>query len=453
MTSPLTALANLISSSVQTLESAYSKEGLAFPSLDEPFRPGPLDNDAAIMAATHVIIAAAHQLIATVRSPMDTIFDYAPSMFMSASLGLAVDVDVPDVLKDAGPQGLHVKEIGEKVDIEGEKLARILRYLATRHVFKEVAPDVFANNRVSSILIKTRPLEDLKSDHGKLTKYDDSGIPAMVGHMTDDGLRASAYITTYLKGNPKDSESPFNLGWNTKQSIWEWFEEPGNEWRGRRFVSAMTGGAALFPSTIFTDGFDWKALKEGSVVVDVGGNVGTVTLTIAKSFPHLKYIVEDQEKVISTSAHKFWEEQSPESLTSGQVSLKVQNFFEPQAVKNAAVYFMRMVLHDWPNSKCIEILKAIRAAAGPTSKLVVFDIIMPYACPDPAGLPPPPFPLLANLGLPVGGFLTAVDLQMLNLVNGQERTLSQFVELGKATGWKLEGVKPGVLAALEFSAV
>jgi len=33
-------------------------------------------------------------------------------------------------------------------------LARVLRYLATRHMFREVTPDVFTNNRVSSTLIK-----------------------------------------------------------------------------------------------------------------------------------------------------------------------------------------------------------------------------------------------------------------------------------------------------------
>ncbi|KAI0057867.1 hypothetical protein BV25DRAFT_1841314 [Artomyces pyxidatus] len=173
MASPLTALVNLISSSVQTLESAYSKEGLAFPSLDEPFRPGPLDKDSAIVAATQVVVVAAHQLIATVRPPVDTVFEHGLSMYMAASLNVAVDVDVPDVLKEAGAQGLHVNEIVRE--------ARILRYLATRHIFKEVAPDVFANNRLSSILVKPHPLEELKSEHGKLAKYDDAGIASMVG--------------------------------------------------------------------------------------------------------------------------------------------------------------------------------------------------------------------------------------------------------------------------------
>ena len=36
------------------------------------------------------------------------------------------------------------------------------------------------------------------------------------------------------------------------------------------------------------------------------------------------------------------------------------------------------------------------------------------------------------------------------LFNGQERTISQFIELGEATGWKLEKVVPGKMAAFTF---
>jgi len=70
-------------------------------------------------------------------------------------------------------QGLHADDIASKNGTEGRHtgasstfmiiwwfestpvcLARILRYLATRHMFREVSPDVFTNNRVSSTLIK-----------------------------------------------------------------------------------------------------------------------------------------------------------------------------------------------------------------------------------------------------------------------------------------------------------
>ena len=40
-------------------------------------------------------------------------------------------------------------------------LARILRLLATNYIFTEVTPDVFANNRLSSVLDTGKPVEEL----------------------------------------------------------------------------------------------------------------------------------------------------------------------------------------------------------------------------------------------------------------------------------------------------
>ncbi len=42
----------------------------------------------------------------------------------------------------------------------------------------------------------------------------------------------------------------------------------------------------------------WKHLTENDVVVDVGGNVGTVTMLLVKAFPKPRYIIQDIAKVI-----------------------------------------------------------------------------------------------------------------------------------------------------------
>ena len=96
--------------------------------------------------------------------------------------------------------------------------------------------------------------------------------------------------------------------------------------------------------------------------------------------------------------------------------LPAQNFFEPQAVKGASVYFMRLVLHDWNVATCQKILRHLRDAAIPSTRLIIFDMVMPLSCPEikegkPVGLPVP-YPLLANLGAGLGGFATAIDLQV-----------------------------------------
>ena len=42
-------------------------------------------------------------------------------------------------------------------------------------------------------------------------------------------------------------------------------------------------------------GFDWLSLPEKSLVVDVGGGVGSQTLMLAKKFPQLNFVIQDTE--------------------------------------------------------------------------------------------------------------------------------------------------------------
>lgn len=41
--------------------------------------------------------------------------------------------------------------------------ARVLRLLATHHIFVEPSPDVFKNNRLSSLMDTTKSVEDIKA--------------------------------------------------------------------------------------------------------------------------------------------------------------------------------------------------------------------------------------------------------------------------------------------------
>ncbi|KAG7087221.1 hypothetical protein E1B28_013202 [Marasmius oreades] len=452
--SPLTDLVGIISNGVASIESAYKKENVSFPALNEPFSPGPLDNDAALDMTIRTVVAASLQLIATIRPPMESLQEVASGMYMSATLGTVNEAHVANVLGNAGTQGMAVQDISKEVGIESGPLARVLRFLATRHVFREVAPNVFANNRISSSLVKVSSVEEMRKNPA--SQYDGSPVAAVVGHITDEALKSSPFIPTYLSGGHKDAASPFNMAMNTKASIWEWFEQPENAMRGHRFNTAMKGGGERFPPSTYIEAFDWKSLGNDAVVVDVGGGVGPVTLALHKAFPQLQYIVQDLGPVIG-DAKKFWDAEAPTAITSGKVKLQVHSFFDPQKEEKAAVYFMRLVLHDWPQSTSQKIMTTLRKAADPKSKLIVFDMVVPHACAEVPPLPgavigpPAPAPLLSNFA--AGHFVTMVDIQMLNLVNGMERTLEDFVHLGDHSGWKLESVKPGPLPAFIFSPV
>ena len=80
---------------------------------------------------------------------------------------------------------------------------------------------------------------------------------------------------------------------------------------------------------------------------------------------------------------------------------------------------VRHICHDWPDTEAVKILKNLREAAQPYTRLVLHDMIMQHACADSdaedipvqGGLPPPPSPLLANWGR-ANAFSYTMDMQV-----------------------------------------
>jgi len=77
----------------------------------------------------------------------------------------------------------------------------------------------------------------------------------------DEGLKSAAFLMEYLK-DPTAHKAPFNVAMNTKSSIWNWFEQPGNDWRMRRFMAVILGDGARFKNSVFTNGESFWAFNE-----------------------------------------------------------------------------------------------------------------------------------------------------------------------------------------------
>jgi len=45
--------------------------------------------------------------------------------------------------------------------------------------------------------------------------------------------------------------------------------------------------------------YDWKSLKPGSLIVDVGGGIGVPALSLVKAFPTLQFIIQDRPSVVA----------------------------------------------------------------------------------------------------------------------------------------------------------
>ncbi|KAJ6505395.1 O-methyltransferase [Mycena sanguinolenta] len=452
--SHLRLLGELILRSIHTIESRLDDEGLEFPGLADPFNAKDkaervlLEDE--MLAATSQIVAAASQLIVMVRSPVQTIMEDSLLFHLPSCMRAAVESNMVEIIRESGAQGIHANDIAKINNTDPVKAARILRLLANHHIFTEIRPDVFSTNRLSSVLDSGKSVAELQQNPN-CRHVNTSGIGALMLMHADEAFKGSAFLTEAFTDpatahSVKSTDSAWNLAARTDAFLFDWYDRPENENKKTRFSFAMACSLKLEPPEAILAGFKWASLPENSVVVDIGGGVGSTALIIAKAVPHLNLVVQDRSSVIE-DAKLYWAEAAPDLLESGRVKLQVHNFFTAQPLQNAAVFLLRWIMHDWPDPSAVQILRHLREAAKPETKLVTVDIILPYTCSDAsvtnhipgAGRPRAPAPLLANMGA-VSNMKYWLDFQMFVLGNCQERTLGHFVDLAAQSGWTVEEV-------------
>ncbi|KAJ7023063.1 O-methyltransferase [Mycena alexandri] len=628
--------------------------GLDFPSPTLSFSPHSpseqLTSHPTVAAAINRIVAASAQLASIVQTPFLTLCDASMGYHLPACLRVVEAAGVVEVLREGsstsksggeGKEGVHVKEIARRTGVDASKLAHILRLLATHHLLREVAPDVFAANRISSLLDSGKAVDELLRNPDRKYDGDDaSAVGAFVGLCTDELFKSSAYLTEavfpgqarlYPPGwsSPRfapahaspapgynagpngcganaslthahidgadPTRAPFNYafgcggvgyfawlegeGWasasasailaDSSASISAWNRknegEAGrggqttlaplsplspslpvdaatavrggknangdrrenevvgevgaggvrgavggtgmsgggdrhrhrhpnpNQFRLERFGKAMAGTGSWEAPGAVLHGFDWASLPRGSVVVDVGGGIGSTSMLLASAYAEvdgedgtggLRFVIQDRPVVVEMG-EKAWRAKCPELLDSGAVRFQVHDFFTPQPITTAAVFLLRVVLHDWPDAFAQRILLRLREAAAPYTRLVLADFVLPLACVDDFGVGVDadgggrsgvnggdngtenrekkdkgekepqvegaekmlaPAPLLANLGKASANAYW-MDLTMQVTFNGQERTLRETVALALSAGWKVVRVTkaPGSL--------
>ncbi|MCI4345011.1 MAG: hypothetical protein L3J87_05250, partial [Thermoplasmata archaeon] len=153
-----------------------------------------------------------------------------------------------------------------------------------------------------------------------------------------------------------------------------------------------------------------------SEVADIGGGHGALLAELLARHPRVRGTLFDLPEVVAGA---------PPLLRARGVEERcsvVGGSFFAEVPSGADAYVLRCILHDWPDAEATRILRTVRSAAGPSSKLLVIDEEVPATL----------APHLSKL----------LDLNMMISLGGRERTRAEMGGLFAEAGFRLRRVLP-----------
>ena len=317
--------------------------------------------------------------------PQAIILQMAMGPLVSQALGVAARLGIPDPLA-AGEK--HVDDIAAETGTHAPSIYRILRTLASTGVFAETSPKSFINTPVS---------EALRSD-----------VP---GSMRNIMIFMAEPWHTLAWGNMMHSARTGETAWKATygEEVFDWLANHPAE--SEIFNAAMTDMSG-FAGPAVAEAYDFSSID---TLADIAGGHGFLLSQILKANPNVKGILFDLEHVIAGAG---------DMLERHGVADRVQtasgDFFKE--VPPADAYIMKHIIHDWDDERSIHIMRSIHKAMVGEGKLLLAEMVVPD------GNEPHPSKVL--------------DLEMLTLPGGLERTADEYAKLFEQAGFKLNQIVP-----------
>ncbi|HXY64866.1 MAG TPA: methyltransferase [Mycobacterium sp.] len=342
-----------------------------------PFPTPPVSLVRALERIRHYLYRLHQKLVPAPQAMSELIVGH----MVSQAIAVAAELRLADALAN-GP--LPRDELARRVGANPAALARLLRALIGRGIFRELRDGRYALTPLAATLRSDAPLSvaGLARFYGS-EKYRElwsllidavrtgqSVVPSMLG---TDGF-------SYLAEDP-DLASLFN--------------------------NAHTAIAGIAAASV-VDAYDFGRFP---VIVDVGGGHGRLLAAILAATPSARGVVYDLPDVVTGA---------PVVLDRAGVSSRARveggSFFDSVPTGGDA-YVLQLVIHDWGDEAAQTILRNVAAAAHDQATLLLVEMVIPRHHREFTG--------------------NWVDLELLLLTEGHERTAAQHRELLRRSGFHL----------------
>lgn len=305
---------------------------------------------------------------------------------ISQSITVAAELDIAELLKD-GPRAAD--DLAAASETHADGLYRILRVLTSVGVFEELPGRRFQNNALS---------ETLRAGSANSVRASARWL----------GVEAEWRAWGELIYSVRTGKPAFDKAFGVP--VFDYLKK--DERTSTIFNEAMTGMTAIVGQGVVR-AYDFSGIK---TLVDVGGGQGLLLTQVLGKHPEIHGVVYDLPEVVATASETL-----RASGHEGRIEAVGGSFFE-RVPPGADAYMMKHILHDWDDAHCERILSNCRAAMAEGGRVLVIEHVITDG-PD------------ASTG-------KILDLEMLVMTTGRERTQEEFEALFKRVGLKLVSVTP-----------
>jgi O-methyltransferase domain/Dimerisation domain len=317
--------------------------------------------------------------------PQGVLLRMLTGYWTSQALYVAARLRIADLLAE-GPRGSA--ELAQATGTHERALYRLLRALASEGVFVEGPDGCFGLTPLAACLRSDVPGSQWAS-------------AVMAG---EEHFRAWADLLHSVRTGQTAFEHVYG------KPIFDYLAEHPDQ--AQVFDAAMTGIHGAETQAMLA-AYDFAPFH---TLVDVGGGNGSVLSAVLQRYPALHGVLFDRPHVV---------ERARANLTAAGVAARcrtVGGSFFTSVPEGGDAYLMRHILHDWDDAQALSILRACRQAMAATARLLVVECV----------IPPGNEPFF-------GKFL---DVNMLAIPGGLERTAAEYRDLFAAGGFRLARIVP-----------
>jgi hypothetical protein len=309
------------------------------------------------------------------------VFQLMTGHIVASAVNIAAQLGIADRLAH-GPRTSD--DLARECHVNADALYRLMRALASLGVFVESSPRTFELTPAGAAL-------------------QEGPVRAMALWIASN-FSLSVYANAMHSVKTGESAVPATVG----TGVFEYFSSHPE--LSKIFNDAMTGfSATIIPAVL--EAYDFTGIN---TLVDIAGGHGAVLTSVLQKYPTMKGVLFDLDHVIAGARERI----ASQGLTD-RVTTMSGDFFKAVPAGGDA-YIMKHIIHDWDDARATTILKNIHAVLPRNGRVILLEGVIP------AGNEP--------------GFGKILDLEMLVMPGGKERTEAEYRALFAGAGFELTRV-------------